>query len=307
MTTYLITGATSGLGRQLAEQLLPEASELILPVRDVDRGQQLVLELQSKGAARISTPELDLASLPSVTDFLAQAETNLPALDGVMFNAGIQASGQLHRTEDGLESTFAVNHLAHHQLYQGLVSHLKTGARIGWTSSGTHDINNRTARQAGFRGASGTAVKDVAIGDYPNLDGAAACRAAYATSKLYNLMSARHFAARDSHRHYFSFDPGLMPGTGLAREHGAVARWAWKWVMPSLARLGVFADSNTAQRSGALLAGYLSGAEPLPNPGAYMHWSGRELSPWFPVEEVSLSADLFATSDALLAQLNGAT
>lgn len=307
MTAYLITGATSGLGRQLAEQLLPQADELILPVRDAQRGRILVEQLQAKGMARISTPLLDLASLQSVRAFLAQAEDSVPALDGIMFNAGVQASGQLHQTVDGLESTFAVNHLAHHQLYRGLAAKLKAGARVGWTSSGTHDINNRTARQAGFRGASGAAVQELALGHYPQDDNAAQCRSAYATSKLYNLMSARHFAALDAERHYFSFDPGLMPGTGLAREHGAVARWAWKWVMPALARLGVFADSNTARRSGALLASLLSGARPIPTAGAYMHWSGNELQPWFPIEEAQLSADLFTTSDALLAPANGAT
>lgn len=54
-------------------------------------------------------------------------------------------------------------------------------------------------------------------------------RDANAASKLCNIVSARAFGLNgNTTQTYFSFDPGLMPGTGLAREHGAVVPWIWK-------------------------------------------------------------------------------
>lgn len=307
MTTYLITGATSGLGRQVAQQLAKTADRLVLPVRDAGRGEALKQALRRWGAAQVTTPELDLASLASVERFLAAWQQQPLPLDGLLFNAGGQASGQLERTQDGLETTFAVNHLAHHRLYLGLRQALADGARVGWVSSGTHTPENRAARLTGFRGASGAPVAELAAGRYPQTDPADQCRSAYATSKLYNLMSARHFAAIDPDHQYFSFDPGLMPGTGLARQHGSLARGVWHGIMPVMARLGVIPDGSTPKRSGAQLAAYLDGRKPIPSPGAHLHCSGKLLEPYFPRAEQELSAELFDTSDALLAKAGKAS
>jgi short-subunit dehydrogenase len=71
MRTYLITGATSGLGLQVAIRLTHHGADLlILPVRDQTKGEQLRQRLRANGRIPVSTPLLDLASLKNVEAFL---------------------------------------------------------------------------------------------------------------------------------------------------------------------------------------------------------------------------------------------
>ena len=65
-----------------------------------------------------------------------------------------------------------------------------------------------------------------------------------------------------------AFDPGLLPGTGLAREYGPVARAVWTHVLPRIVRLVPFA--STPARSGALLADLAAAPVPTHPPGTYV-------------------------------------
>jgi NAD(P)-dependent dehydrogenase (short-subunit alcohol dehydrogenase family) len=67
MPTYLVTGATSGLGLQAALRLARQGgNRLILPVRDPRRGEAIRRELELAGQVRVSVPQLDLASLKNL-------------------------------------------------------------------------------------------------------------------------------------------------------------------------------------------------------------------------------------------------
>ncbi len=71
MPNYLITGATSGLGLQVARRLARRGdNHLILPVRDAARGSALRSALEAAGRVRVFTPQLDLASLKGVATFV---------------------------------------------------------------------------------------------------------------------------------------------------------------------------------------------------------------------------------------------
>ena len=61
----------------------------------------------------------------------------------------------------------------------------------------------------------------------------------YATSKLCNVLFTHAMAARvpAAAARFIAFDPGLMPGTGLARDRSAPERFGWSYVMPLLGRL----------------------------------------------------------------------
>ncbi len=301
MATYLITGATSGLGRQLARRLARLGGHrLVLPARDAAKAASLRQELLGLGAAEVSMPQLDLASLDSVAGFVTDfhRDTNYQ-LDGVLLNAGRQSANKLSRTVDGIESTFAVNHLAHHLLLRGLMPRLARDATIGWTASATHDPAETGARLYGFRGARYTTAARIAQGDYDDATDAQACRDAYATSKLCGIASALAFANHAATtRHFFAFDPGLMPGTGLAQEQGAVLLWVWKHVLPRLARL--LPGTSTTERSSAVLLELLLGRLRGTYNGAYFNYTGKQLAPAGCAQERWLMDDLCRTSDELL-------
>ena len=168
MSTYLITGATSGLGLQVALRLAHQSdNHLILPVRDREKGDALRQRLHAVGRVQLSTPLLDLASLPNVAAFLKAFDASYPrALNGVLLNAGVQSANRIEFTEDGYGTTFVVNHLANYLLARGLLGRLASLAVVGWTASNAYDLNERSARLAGFRGAQYNGVARLAKGDY---------------------------------------------------------------------------------------------------------------------------------------------
>lgn len=303
MKTYLITGATSGLGRQVALRLARLGGHrLVLPARDAGRAGQLQAELLAAGAADVAFPALDLSSLASVASFVEQFQRdNSYLLDGVLLNAGRQSASQLVDTIDGVASTFAVNHLAHHLLLKGLLNRLSVDATVGWTASGTHDPKETSAKLSGFRGARYTSAAQVAQGDYGNASGEQASRDAYATSKMCNIVSSRAFGLGGARTQtFFSFDPGLMPGTGLAREQGAAMRWIWSNVLPKLS--GLLPGTSSTERSSAVLTDLLMGKLHGSHNGAYFNYTGKQLQPAFPAMEKQVAEDLFKTSDELLTQ-----
>jgi NAD(P)-dependent dehydrogenase (short-subunit alcohol dehydrogenase family) len=300
MPTYLVTGATSGLGHQVALRLASEADNLlILPVREVARGAALRRQLEAPGKAPILTPLLDLASLESVAAFVA-ASGEKPALDGVLLNAGVQSGIRLGFTQDGYETTFAVNHLSHYFLMKGLLGQLNARSVVVWTASGTHDPKEMSARISGYRGAQYTSVAKLAAGDYgAKTSVSQACRDAYATSKLCDIVSARIFAQQyPQTATFYAFDPGLMPGTGLARDFPRAGQWVWHHVMTRLS--SIIPGTSTTTRSAGLLVDLLTRRLSGSYNGAYFNYTGRQLEPAPPAAESWVAEDLATGSERLL-------
>lgn len=125
MKTVLLTGATRGLGLAMA-RALDEVTDvhLVLAVRDVVAGEALARTLRRP--ARVVG--LDLANMGSVMRLVHTWNEPLHAL---VNNAGLQLVGPTVHTEDGLEATFAVNHLAPTWLALGLLPWLRGGRVIG--------------------------------------------------------------------------------------------------------------------------------------------------------------------------------
>ena len=261
LNTVIITGGNTGLGYQCAKEIASARGwRVILACRDETRAAHAVARLVAETSnSHIEAMPLDLASLASVRrfaqDFLARDRRPLKAL---VCNAGIQIVTGLTYTPDGFETTFAVNHLGHFLLINLLLRCLEPPARIVIVSSGVHDPEH-------WSGMPAPRYQDAKLLAWPDRDPAArtaspgtAGRRAYTTSKLCNVLCAYELVRRLRHRSAPSpisvnvFDPGLLPGSGLARDYSPLQPFAWNFILPWL-RLFVPVVSSP-RKSGKALA-----------------------------------------------------
>jgi len=136
----IITGGNSGIGYETSLGLARRKAHVIIACRDLVQGNQVAKEIsQLTGNQKIETMKLDLASLKSVRAFAAEYQKkNLP-IHILILNAGLWMGNNRTLTEDGLEMTFGVNHLAHFLLTNLLLPQIKQGkARVVVVSSNLH-------------------------------------------------------------------------------------------------------------------------------------------------------------------------
>jgi hypothetical protein len=129
----LVTGASRGIGREVAHLLARVAgAHTILACRDISACQKTAQEIrQLAPAASVECAELDLARLSSVERFAEAfaggSASSARPLHLLVHNAGVMAVDD-HRTEDGFESTFQVNHLAPFYLTNLLLPSLRAAS-----------------------------------------------------------------------------------------------------------------------------------------------------------------------------------
>jgi light-dependent protochlorophyllide reductase len=267
--TVLITGGTSGLGLRAAAELARDRSwHVVITGKDEARAARAAEAIGAEGLA------LDLGSLEDVRrvviDYLAGER---PPLQALVCNAGVQHIRGLATSSDGYEATFAVNHLGHFLLANLLVDHMQPGARVVVVSSDTHDPAKKTGMPVPrFERALELAQPDLkwAGGDSP----ATAGRRRYTTSKLCNVLFTYEAARRWEPRGITvnAFNPGMMPGTGLARDYPPYQQMAWRYLMPALTLLSP--GVNTPQKSGKALARLVTDPSLVSRTGTY--WSGED-------------------------------
>ncbi len=137
----VITGATSGIGQVASEKLAGMGARVVQVARDRERGEAALKRLQkcAPGAAHtIHYAELSrLNEMKRVASEIASAE---PRIDVLINNAG-GMFGTRQVTEDGLELTFALNHMAYFVLTHGLRERLVASApaRVVNTASDAHE------------------------------------------------------------------------------------------------------------------------------------------------------------------------
>jgi NAD(P)-dependent dehydrogenase (short-subunit alcohol dehydrogenase family) len=233
----LMTGATSGLGLDTVKQLAQRSKiDIIVGVRNLQRVHQLRKTLPKE---RLTILPLDLTSLASVRDFTTAVIKHLgdQQLSAMALNAGIQITTGLEKTVDGYECTFASNYLGHFLLVSLLLSKLTANATVVSTASSTHNPKDMVSRLFGFRGGFFTSAEAVVNGILDDsVSQQQQCLDRYATSKLCNILLTYYMARRipSTQVRFFAFDPGLMPGTELARDRGIAERVAWKYILPVL-------------------------------------------------------------------------
>ena len=133
----LITGATSGLGRQLAEKLAAEGATVAVHGRNPKRCDETASQIRAAtGNDSIHCHVADLASLRQVRQLAGEVFQRHPRLDVLVNNAGVgggpQGPATRELSEDGYELRFAVNYLAHYLLTHQLLPLMQrsTPARV---------------------------------------------------------------------------------------------------------------------------------------------------------------------------------
>jgi NAD(P)-dependent dehydrogenase (short-subunit alcohol dehydrogenase family) len=136
----LITGATSGIGKATAMGLVNMGASVVMVGRDRGRGEAALAEIKEKSAnASVELMLADLSSQEEIRRLADEFKEAYPRLDVLINNAGVIRSERI-TTADGLETTFAVNHLAYFLLTEVLLDVLKASApsRIVNVASGDH-------------------------------------------------------------------------------------------------------------------------------------------------------------------------
>jgi NAD(P)-dependent dehydrogenase (short-subunit alcohol dehydrogenase family) len=137
--TTVITGATSGIGKETALALAKQDHAVYMLVRNTEKGEQLRKELISTtGNQAIFVIRCDLTVLQSVRNAADELKAKLFNINILINNAG-GAFPQRALSKDGFEMTFALNHLGHFLLTESLMPLLQKGhARIINVSSEAH-------------------------------------------------------------------------------------------------------------------------------------------------------------------------
>ena len=271
LQTVIVTGGNSGLGYACASALLAASPpwHVVIACRDPLRAQNAVEALRKSAppGAKVEATDLDLASLASIRAFAARMDdklkaAGLPPLHGLVCNAAVQGAKAF--TVDGFETTFGVGHLGHYLLVSLLLPLMAKPGRIAVVASGVHDPAElaKVPASAGVPAPAWntpTALAKGELGPEAANDDAGADRGRrYSTTKLANVYFTYGLASRlPAGITVNAFDPGLMPGTGLAREYPAVARFAWQAILPRLIpllRLVLLKNIHTPEESGSALA-----------------------------------------------------
>ncbi|WBB55653.1 SDR family oxidoreductase [Verrucosispora sp. WMMD573] len=133
----VVTGGSDGLGLGLARRLAQAGAEVVLPVRNPDKGAAAAAEVRAAvPGASISTRNLDLASLGSIRAFSDMMRDEGRPVHILVNNAGVMTPPTRHATADGLELQLGTNHIGHVALTAGLLPLLRAGqARVTTMSS----------------------------------------------------------------------------------------------------------------------------------------------------------------------------
>ena len=199
----VLTGSTSGIGWETLLALLPKFDRVVLPVRNLAKAEKLIESLPLK--EKIVLIYLDLSSLASVKQGAASLLSQVDEIQVLINNAGGMYPGG-KRSEEGIDLSFATNHLGHFLLVKELLPALLKGkARIIQVSSEAHRIASHPGNDFSLRKPSNTV-------------------AAYAKVKLYNILFTNELISKYSSEGLTSYS--LHPGAVRTAFGSETSSWA---------------------------------------------------------------------------------
>ena len=198
----VITGPTSGFGKEIALQLAKMGAEIVLACRNVKLGEETAEEIAHRtGNKKCVVMYIDTSNQKSIHEFARQFCKRYSRLDVLINNAGINRS-QRQMSEDGIELTFATNVLGYFILTRDLLDLLRTSA------------------PARIVNVASSYASDLELADLQFDKRLYEGRKAYAQSKACDRMLTWAFARRleGSGVIVNAMAPGLVVGTGLYRD-----------------------------------------------------------------------------------------
>ena len=217
----LITGGNSGIGFHATINLLKSKNNLYIPIRSELRKEQFFTKVQkyfdknyfNKYINIIENIDLsDLENIKKVQEFFISKNI---VLDVIILNAGLQYTGSYYPkvSKQGIELTFAVNHLAHFYLVNSLIELMsnKKESRIIITSSDVHDPRSsggNVGKKAGLNNLVG--FREEITGKFFGFN----ADKSYKNSKLCNILFAKELSRRlqklSSNISVITWAPGLV-------------------------------------------------------------------------------------------------
>lgn len=287
--TAVVTGASDGVGVEIARGLAAAGADVVLPVRNRAKGDRAVARIrETQPDARLTLRDLDLARLDSVAA-LADALQASP-IDLLVLNAGIVLLGdpQRHVTDDGFELHFQTNFLGHFALTTALLPLLRERAA-------------RVVVQCSLAAA-------VARVEWDDLQSVRRYRPlrAYGASKvalgLFGCELARRSAAGGWGVTVQLSHPGVVPDTGIAPAMRARSKGG---ASHGIAR---FLGNTPAQAAQPALLAAVAPATPGPPdlfcPAGLLHVGGEagRQRPYRRITDPADGARMWGVAEALLAE-----
>jgi NAD(P)-dependent dehydrogenase (short-subunit alcohol dehydrogenase family) len=297
---WVITGPTSGIGRRTALDLGKHGT-VVLVGRDPSKLGEVEAEIKAHDAGRAVSVVCDFSDVTSVR----RAAAEIVALDlpiaGVLNNAGILALAP-GKSAQGWDLAFATNHVGPFVFTEELIPHLADGTNIVFVASAVEDSERKIARRAGFRGSRYISAEASARGEWepggsskPGLD-------AYATSKQGNLASVISLSREIPRLHFRAVEPGVNPGSNLARDMSAPIRVLSKVIAPIAP---VFPHYSTPKRAARIITNVLTDASDAT--GVYYDENGKPMKASKQVSDPKFADRYIAETRALLATVRAST
>ena len=303
--TIFITGGSSGIGYQAVLKLILLGHNIILPCKNIERANEVLAKifnnlpcfLEKKG--NIYTPIMDLSDLRSIDYCCNQIMKKGLRIDILILNAGLQYTGAKspRRSTQGVELTFAVNHLSHFYLTNNLLPliNINNDSKIIITSSEVHNpmsSGGRVGAKSTLGDLSGLASDEgfeMIDGNQFNAD------KAYKDSKLCNILFAKELSNKLNYKKLIIPVIAWAPGLVISREIQGFFRYSRKYnkigqfIFATLAR-DILKITTTNEKAGMLLCDLACTSKY--NKNAFGYYSNKIISPGkFIFEKTNISAE----------------
>lgn len=208
--TAIITGANSGIGKITALKLLKKGYRIGMVCRSKEKGEAALEEIVLlSGRSKAELFICDLSSMQQIRDAAVALRKTFPVLDLMVNNAGMLPDSSRNVTSEGLEVTFATNHLSYFLLTRELLPNLKAApsARVVNVASEAH--------RSGIFDAGNLQLEK----GYNTFK-------AYGNSKLFNIMFARQLAVEleGTQVTSYSLHPGVVNTNFASKSNSLFAK-----------------------------------------------------------------------------------